>query len=196
MTESKLSTKPKWFLRLQRFSARAWYPELVGALGGLDLWIIVVPIDGIVISSVLLQPRRWMRFVFSVSILSTLGAFTLAYAVVALGLPFVEGSWPSLLQSSLWLWTQNSFLEYGILIVFLSAAMPIAQQPALCIAALAHTPLPELTLAYLLGRICKYSIICYIAAKLPHRLSRLWGVQSEMEQAGVERSRSTQQSKD
>lgn len=166
---------------LQHFSDRPWYPLLVGVLAGLDNWILVVPTDGLVISGTLLSPRRWIQFAVVTAILSSLGALSFAYFITLKGYPFVEAQWPTLLQSQIWILTEDFFHRYGVVVVLLVAMSPLVQQPAVIIAALAKTPYLELGLALLIGRLLKYFFICFLAAKAPQALSKLWGLRKELE---------------
>ena len=175
-----------WVNVLQRFTQRIWYPPLLGLLAALDHLILVIPNDGLLISSVLLTPRRWFVLGTSVTIGSTLGALALAVLVRAHGMPFIESNYPWLLDSEFWHLTVNFFDQYGLLAVFGVAATPLAQQPIVVLAALAHTPLQHLALVILFGRFLKFMIMSYVASHAPHYLSRMWGVQGELRDAGVE----------
>lgn len=161
---------------IQHFSNRPWYPFLVGVLAGLDNWILVVPTDGLVISGVLLTPKKWLQFAGWTGILSTAGAVSFAAFISWQGLAYVETHWPLLMTTEVWTWTSDFFDRRGLLVIFLIAATPMAQQPAMILAGLAETPLSQLLIVVLAGRCMKYFILCGIAAKAPELLSKLWGV--------------------
>jgi membrane protein YqaA with SNARE-associated domain len=95
---------------------------------------------------------------------------------------------PNLQQDPTWLWTQNFFSQYGLLLVFLVALTPIAMQPAVILATLANTSLMTLTALILVGRILKYLLLAYISSHAPKLLGRLWGVQDELAELDVDKT--------
>lgn len=181
--KAKFQAILKW---IQHYSDRPWYPEFVGVLAALDYWILVIPTDGLVISGVMLSPKRWLRYGIMIPVLSTFGAITFAIFIGEQGLPYLQAHWPTMQQSATWVWTETFFQQYGLLVVFLIAATPFTQYPPLMIAALAGTPYAHIGLAVLLGRLVKYLILCWIASHAPAVLARLWGLKGEMKEAGVQ----------
>lgn len=173
-------------LRMEAFSDRPWYPFLIGFLAGVDNLVIVVPTDGILISSILLQPRRWVRMSFAIMLGSSLGALVLAWLIQTHGLPLIENYYPSLLQTSSWVWTEYLFDNYGLLVLFAVAATPVMQHPAIVLTALSGTGLGSIFLVVIAGRTLKYAFLGYVSAKTPALLGRLWGVRKELEEVGVE----------
>lgn len=181
-----LSQKFQAFLKwVQHYSDRPWYPEFVGVLAALDYWILVVPTDGLVIAGVVFSPKRWLRYGIVVPILSTIGAVTFAMFIGEHGLPFIQAHWPAIQQTATWTWTESFFDQYGLLVVFFVAATPLAQQPAIMIAALAQSPYSQLALAVFFGRLLKYMILCWLASHAPKVLEKLWGFKREMRETGV-----------
>lgn len=172
----------KW---VQHYSDRPWYPEFIGVLAALDYWILILPTDGLVISGVIFSPKRWLRYAIMIPILSTIGAVTFAIFIGEQGLPYIQTRWPGIETTAVWMWTETFFDQYGLLVVFLIAATPFAQHPAIMIAALAQSPYPKIALAVFLGRLLKYVILCWVASHAPKLLNKLWGFKSEMKEAGV-----------
>lgn len=172
-------------LKLQAFSDRPWYPSLVGFLAGLDNLVVVIPTDGILISSVLLQRRRWMRLAFAVTLGSSLGALALAAIVEFHGLPLIQTYWPELIATKTWIWTESMFDQYGLIIVFLIAASPLMQHPAIILSALAGENLALLFGVIFIGRFLKYVFLSWVSANSPKFLSRIWGLKSELEEVGI-----------
>lgn len=171
--------------RLQKFADRIWYAPLIGLLAALDNLVIVIPNDGILISSSMLAPRRWFLFALSVAIGSALGALVLAALVEIQGLPWILQIFPGLSETSTWAWTSEFFSKYGLLVVFGVALTPSFQQPAVILASLANTPLLELTVVIFVGRFIKFLIMAYIGSHSPHLLKKLWGVKGELKDVGV-----------
>lgn len=154
-------------------------------LAGLDNFVIIVPTDGILVSSSMLQPKRWFLFGLATSIGSSLGALILAYFVEIHGLPWILQMYPGLDSTQAWILTDQFFTRYGLLLVFAVAASPLMQQPTVILASLAGTSLLELGLVVFIGRTLKFLLIAYLGSHAPRLLSRLWGMKGELEEAGV-----------
>lgn len=157
----------------------------LGILAALDNFIIIVPTDGILISSSMILPRKWWIFAVALGIGSTLGAIGLAHLVELFGTDIIQRIFPDLLASDAYLTTQKFFQEYGLLVVFAVAITPLIQQPAVILAALAKTPLLQIFLVVLVGRILKFLFMAYLGSHFPRLLKKLWGVQSELEEVGA-----------
>jgi len=171
---------------LQRFVDRIWYPPLIGLLSALDNFIIVIPNDGMLISSSMLTPKRWFNLALCVTIGSTIGAVLLAALVEYQGLPWILDMYPGVNESTVWKWTDEFFSKYGLLVVFIVALAPIMQQPAIILAALAFTPLIELGVIIFAGRFIKFLIMAYAGSHAPRLLSKMWGVKGELNEVGVD----------
>ncbi|MBK7844278.1 MAG: hypothetical protein IPJ71_11375 [Bdellovibrionales bacterium] len=165
---------------LQLFADRIWYPPLLGFLAALDNLILVIPNDGLLISSSMLTPRKWLALAINVTFGSTLGALALITIVKSQGLPWILEVYPGLDQSHIWLWSLNFFQRYGMFLVFLVALTPIAQQPAVMLASLAQSPTQELCFVIFSGRLIKFIFLAFLASHTPKLIGRLWGVQREL----------------
>ncbi len=166
--------------QLQLFADRIWYPPLLGFLAALDNLILVIPNDGLLISSSMLTPRKWLVLAINVTIGSTLGALALIIVVKSQGLPWILEVYPGVDQSQIWLWSLDFFQRYGMLLVFFVALTPIAQQPAVMLASLAQSPTQELCFVIFSGRLIKFIFLAYLASHTPKLISKLWGVQREL----------------
>jgi membrane protein YqaA with SNARE-associated domain len=175
----------KYVKKLQRFANRFWFPPLLLTLALLDALVIIIPTDGILISSSMLIKKRWGPFALSVAIGSTIGALILVYFVHHHGLQKILEFYPTIDQSQAWKWTLNFFNQYGLLVVFLIGVTPLTQQPILIMAALSNISFFPLALIILISRLIKFSVMAYIASHTPRLLSKLWGVKDEMQDAGV-----------
>jgi membrane protein YqaA with SNARE-associated domain len=172
--------------KLQKFVDRIWYPPLMAFLAFLDGFVVVIPTDGILVSSTMLTPRRWVILGMSVAIGSTLGGAVLAHLIQVHGLPWLLHYKPGIDQSEMWLWTARFFDEYGLILVFAVAATPLAQQPTVVLAALAHTPIAKLALILLAGRSIKFLLMAYLGSHAPRLLKKLWVSKDDLEEAGVD----------
>ena len=171
---------------LQRYADRFWFAPLIGFLSALDNFVIVIPNEGILISSSMVIPKRWFIFALSVAIGSTLGALALVALVELQGLPFILKIFPGINETSLWAIMLKLFESYGLVFIFFVSITPIAQQPSIILASLANIPLFKLAAAVFLGRSIKFFILAYAATHAPRFLSKIWGVKKELKEVGVE----------
>ena len=186
MLSQKIRNRIKVYVAiLQSFADRLWYPPLIGLLAALDNLIIVIPNDGILVSSAMLTPKRWFFLATCVAIGSTIGALVLAALIENQGLPWILQLFPGVNQTMTWQITENFFQKYGLIVVFVVAASPLIQQPAVILAALAETPLVTLALVIFVGRFIKFLIMAYVASHAPSLLKRMWGLKDELKDAGV-----------
>lgn len=174
-----------WLRKVQRYAGRWWYAPLVGALAGIDAFVVVIPTDGLLVSAVMLAPRRWIYTALVVTLGSTLGAVALAGLLEVHGLPLLLKIKPGLDQSSVWIWTDLMMDKYGGWALFAVALSPIMQHPAVALAALAGMSLWEIAAFVFVGRAIKYLVISWISTHAPGLLKKLWGMQGELEEAGV-----------
>lgn len=170
---------------LQGFADRWWYAPFIGFLAAIDNFVIVIPNDGILISSSMLIPKRWLLFAVTVAIGSTVGGALLAAFVNFHGLPWILEIYPSLEKAGTWIWTVEFFDRFGLLLVLLVAMTPIAQQPTVILATVSHTPIWQIAAVIFVGRMTKFLIMSYIGSHAPKLLSKIWGLQNELEEVGI-----------
>jgi membrane protein YqaA with SNARE-associated domain len=171
---------------LQRYADRYWFAPLIGFLAALDNFVIIIPNEGILISSSMVIPKRWFIFALNIAIGSTLGALALAALVEFQGLPFILKIFPGINETTLWAMMLKFFERYGLFFIFVVAITPIAQQPSIILASLANTPFLKLALVVFLGRSIKFFILAYAATHAPRLLSKIWGVKKELKEVGIE----------
>ncbi|MBY0452521.1 MAG: hypothetical protein K2P92_05750 [Bdellovibrionaceae bacterium] len=173
-------TIKKLVSKLQNFADRVWYAPIVSILAALDNIILIVPTDGLVISSSMLRPKRWLYFSFIIAVGSTLGALFLALLIEEQGLPTLLKYYPNLDQTRTWALVDDFFQKYGLLCVFVVSALPVMQQPAVVLASLALTPYYKLGLVIFAGRFLKFMLFAYIGSHAPKLLPKIWGLQDEL----------------
>ena len=186
----KLTEKYHQFIKrtikvLRGFANRLWFLPLLSLLAALDALLIIIPTDGILISSSMLMKKRWMSFGFFVAVGSAIGSLTLISLVNHLGIEQILQLYPGVDQTQIWKWTLNFFNEYGLLVVFLVGVTPFTQQPALIMAALSDIPYAPLAAVIFFSRVIKFCLMAWIATHAPRLLSKLWGIQGELKDTGV-----------
>lgn len=166
--------------KLHHFLARWWYAPLLGLLSFVDHFIVIFPVDGMLISSILLKKERWFRMTFWTWVGSSLGAILVAVLAAWYGLPFVESFFPDLMNTGFWKWALEFFSHHGLWLLFISGILPLAQQPAAIIVGLAGSPLDRVAMVLFLARGLKFFVLGFISVKAPHVLSKLRSVQAEV----------------
>lgn len=166
----------KFFAHLKDFSNRPWYLPLVCLLAFIDLFVIVIPTEGMIVTTSILKPKRWWLTALCVTTSSSLGALALGALGRYGGEPFV--TWvmgPDFFQSANWIRMSDWIGHYGFWGLWFIALGPLPQQPAILICALAHMKLPEIFFAVYLGRAPKYFLFSYLATHSPKWFRKVFG---------------------
>jgi membrane protein YqaA with SNARE-associated domain len=151
---------------LKTHSSRPWFLPFVCFLAFIDLFIVVLPTEGMIMTTTVMRPRRWLVTALSVSTASALGAIALSITARKFGLPFVAwAAGPEFLHSAKWISTQRWIDDYGFWAVMLTALGPLPQQPVVLVAAIAGMSLPSIFFGAWLGRIPKYTFFAYLATR-------------------------------
>ena len=117
---------------------------------------------------------------------SSLGAWALAAVLEVHGLPFLLQILPNITQSSAWIWTDRLMQDWGSITLFIVAISPFMQHPAVAMAALMELPLWEILAFVFAGRFLKYIFLAWVASHSPKLLDKLWGIQKEIKEMGVD----------
>ncbi len=167
---------------IQRYIDRPWYPYLVSLLVFLDMFVLFIPSDGLLVSAVLMRPKRWVRTFIIVSTGSALGALLLAYLLQWNPDYIMNDLFPYLFQNEGWKGTDRFVDDYGALALGVIAASPFPQLPAVMVASLAGMPLFSIFLACWIGRLSKYALFAWLASHAPKYLLRFRGLTKEVEE--------------
>ena len=174
-----------WLRQLQFFSDQAWYGPIIGSLALADNFVFIIPTDGILISSTILSPRKWVIFGLCVGFGTTLGAVLLAGLVDFYGLNFIHSFMPGIEKIELWKVTQAFFDTYGLWVVFAVSLTPLPQPIPIILAALSGSPVVEIGLAAAAGRFTKCLTLAYLSSHMPKLISHIWGLNKELKELGM-----------
>lgn len=180
-----MGTFKRIFDLLRRFTDRWWYLPVCGLLAALDLFILVIPTEGFLVSSILLQPKRWARTLIWFTFGSAIGAAVLAHVSHLYGPEFVHWVLGDAFQTPLWQKLERFLGHYGGIALTVISLGPLPQQPAVAFCGLAQMPTFTVFLAVLIGRGLKYGIFLILALRAPHLLSKVSGVRKETEELGI-----------
>ncbi|MCB9727892.1 MAG: hypothetical protein H6744_14520 [Deltaproteobacteria bacterium] len=158
-------------------AARPWAHGVVFALAVLDVFIMVIPIDEVMMLAVLARPKRWVRAFLLMTLGSAVGAL-LVSLLVQLDLDWVHRyiiepvMTPELRdQATRWL------SDWGILALAGWALSFLPLPPAVIVVALAGVSPLAILAATFLGRVPKSAFFAWLTAKAPQKLAR-WGLLS------------------
>ncbi|MBY0371163.1 hypothetical protein K2X33_10785 [bacterium] len=169
-----------WVKHLQAFVDRAWYFPTLGLLAAIDLFILIIPTDALLVSSVMLRQRKWVSAALWVALGSSLGSAILA-GLIQWDTHLVMDVWfPGAFGSEIWRAMDAFFDKHGALALALIAFSPLVQFPAVAIAALSGMPPAEVFFFCLLGRTSKAMIFSWVASFAPRLLLKVPGMRQEL----------------
>jgi membrane protein YqaA with SNARE-associated domain len=146
------------------------------------MMIVVVPVDGILVTTSMLRPRKWIGTFLWVTTGSALGALATAILIQYFGDSAIERLAGDNLGTETWK-SMTLFIEnYGPWAVGLVAVSPFPLQIGVIIAAAAKMPLFPFFVSIWIGRFIKYGFLSWAATHAPGMLSRLWGIQGELKE--------------
>ncbi len=160
--------------KLPQYASRPWFPYAMAFTAFSDYFIFVVPLDAIVVASVMAARRRWISITFWTSLGSTCGAILFAALLQHFGISFLESWAPHLLEGSFVITLTHWLKDYGFWALLLLAASPIHQHPVVAIAALAKVPLLTIFITMFLGRFLKYCIYTWLTAHAKKGIERFF----------------------
>lgn len=169
----------KFLDRIQRYVNRPWYLPFICFLSFIDLFVLVIPTEGMIVTTGLIRPKRWLATASFVALASSCGALALAWCGASYGEPFVL--WllgENVLKSALWIRTNGWIQNYGFWGLAFIALSPLTQQPAILICALGHMAPLEIGTAVFLGRAPKYLLFSFLATKGPRWFKHRFGDES------------------
>lgn len=133
------------------------------------------PITAVVVPAVLIQPKLRWRIVAATALGSTIGAMLLMAIFHHMGWAQVYDRFPELTTHPTWgrimTWTSG----YGALGLFLIAALPLPQTPALIFFAIVRHDYLSVFVAILGGKALKYGLFAWGAERFPARFNTRMG---------------------
>ena len=158
--------------KLEMLSGRPWFSLLLAALAFADLFVLVIPLEVILVSSVLLRKRLWWSFALALTLGSAFGAVALALLVRLYGEPLLHTIMHDAFMSPEWLRTVDFVQKHGSLGLAFISLGPLPQQPAVAVCGLAHMGSLKVFLAILLGRAPKYFGVSYLTVRAPQVITK------------------------
>lgn len=160
-----------WLNRLIEQAADS--PRLVPlcfALAGLGTFTAAFPVTAIIVPATLISPSRWKSLSLGAALGSTLGATALVMLMHHLGWHNLYEHYPLLADHPDWLKVMGWVQEYGLLALFVVAASPVPQTPALAFFAITRPDYLGVFVAVLAGKILKYGGYAWVAKRFPEKV--------------------------
>lgn len=130
----------------------------------------VLPTTYVIIPAVMLAPKRW-RSIATISALgSAIGALTLVVIFYHLGTAQIYSHFPALVTNASWIRVAKWTAQYGIVTLFLVAASPLPQTPALLFYAMVPHDNFYIFIAMLGGKVIKYWLFAWATTRCPKGL--------------------------
>lgn len=155
--------------RLSRLCGGPWFPPMVGSCAFAATATTLVPVELLIVATVLMSPERWFALGVFAAIGSTLAASALYYAFHHLGWSLLLSAYPDLAASKAWIDATAWLSRYGAVALFVLVALPlpIPKLPALAFAGIYRLPVPEVMTAIALGKLLKYGVYAAIVSRFP-----------------------------
>lgn len=132
----------------------------------LESIIIPIPVDPLLVATVLARPAKWIRLVISCTIASVIGG-ALGWglgAVLGVGVDQILAVLPERLAAAeTFAAVQDGFLEWGMLLVFIGAFSPLPYKVIAVSAGIAGFALLPFILISAIGRGLRFAIVAGIA---------------------------------
>mmetsp|Transcript_13383 Transcript_13383/g.20318 ORF Transcript_13383/g.20318 Transcript_13383/m.20318 type:complete len:186 (+) Transcript_13383:85-642(+) len=175
---------------LKRFAAAPWFPIIVGALSGLNLFTLVLsgPLVILFVSAVLANKERWFWTALCNAVGTVAGCFLMVMLIEQKGTDFVKEAFPTTFQSKWWSWTEQMMQDYGSVGAVPVAAMPIILHPLIFFGKLSGMSNAMLLGSIFVGRVAKYVIMSQMALTAPKFLRFFGASEDTIAEASKEKS--------
>jgi len=150
-----------------------------------DMFVFVIPSEGLLMSSSMLQPKKWLHYSFAGATGTAVGAWLFGLLARLLGESWLLNRYPSLFQSHTWIWSVEFFDQFGLWVVLATGLSPFPSHPSVVLVALGHSSLLAMAAVLFLGRLAKYILLTYLASHAPRKLGKLWGIRRELQDIGI-----------
>lgn len=167
----------KW---VRQFFDRPWYLYLCALLAALDIFVLLVPTDGLLITYVWAKPKEWIKSFIVITIGSALGALAMAVVIRYFGEGAIQ-HWLS--GQETWVDMTHWIDTHGVWAMVLISGGPFPLQPGVILAALSGMSLSAIFFSTLGGRLIKYALFAYLSVKMPHILNKSRFIRHEIEEA-------------
>ena len=145
------------------------FPVVVAAVAFAATLTMSVPFATLLVTAVLMAPRRWVAISLWSSLGAALGAALLYMIFHHLGWANLFAAYPEVVRSAAWRDASRWLDRYGVVALLVIAATPLPLTPALMFAAISRLPVAEVVVALWMGKLVKYVVYGWLASAFPAR---------------------------
>ena len=135
-----------------------WVCAFFATLGTLTA---AYPVTAVVVPAALIAPKRWSAITLVCALGSSLGAMGLVATIHLAGWETLSAHYPALVSHEDWIKITQWAADYGPLALFIVAATPLPQTPALIFFGMAQPDFLAIFLAIFLGKILNFLFNCF-----------------------------------
>ena len=166
----------KFLARLRQYADRPWYLPLVCLLAFADLFVMLIPTEGMIVTTSFVRPKGWWVTAIAVALSTTLAVLLVAWLGSHYGESFAI--WllgEKVFESAMWIRADHWIQRYGFWGLWFISLGPIPPQPAILLCALGHMPGAEIGSAFFLARLPKYLLFSFLATRGPKFFKQAFG---------------------
>lgn len=129
------------------------------------------PVTVVIVTAVMLAPRRWLRLSLGCATGSALSGAAIVGIAHMLGYNQIQSWFPEMISPETWNEASRWVDDYGIWAIFGVGASPLPQMPLLIFYGIVDDRIVEAFFALLGGKILKYGVIAWITQHFPERFA-------------------------
>ncbi|MCM2324765.1 MAG: hypothetical protein NDJ90_16015 [Oligoflexia bacterium] len=170
----------RWAARVESFVDQVWYLPLLAVVAAADLFLVVIPTDGFLVTTTMLRPKKWISAALWLSLGSATGSMAFAALFQALGHE-VFGDWvANAATDGGWTRSTRFVTDYGAVALGLVALGPIPINVGVFAASVLEMKPAAVFAAVLSGRIFRNLFLAWAATHAPRYLRGARGVKAEV----------------
>ncbi|MFW9611892.1 MAG: YqaA family protein [Fluviibacter sp.] len=129
------------------------------------------PVSAVIVTAVMLSPRRWLRLSLACSFGSALAGAVIVGVSHLLGYNQIHHWFPQMTGGAIWSEASDWISDYGVLAIFGVGASPLPQMPLLIFYGIVDDRIVEAFLALFGGKVLKYGLIAWVTQHFPERFA-------------------------
>lgn len=128
------------------------------------------PVTAVIVTAVMLSPRRWLPLSLSSATGSALAGATVVGIAHWLGYKEIHTLFPHMISEQTWNEASQWIGDYGVWAIFGVGASPLPQMPLLIFFGVVDDRILEAFLALLGGKTLKYGLVAWVTQHFPEKL--------------------------
>lgn len=162
--------------RLAPIAERGWFPPLAAVMAFAATLSMSVPTVPLLCALVALNHRRWRAIGFWAVLGSAMAGAVFVHVLGHYGALFMESRLPEIVASSHWQHLVEWSSHHGWWVLVLVAASPIAQTPALFLAAIVGMSWTAVFSSLFVGKIAKYGLMAGLTARAVREAAHVYSL--------------------